>query len=416
MNIWILNHYARMRSTSGITTHGVIAHYLRQCGHSITLFPAAFSQPHFGNIDVPKGRPFIDQWQEEKVRYRFVRTRAFRNTLGRLANCRSYRANVPYCTDDLEKPDVVIGSCPHPYAVDAAGKLARRFDVPFLYEIRDIWPQSLVDLKNLSKINPLYWHFRQLELRAFRHADGVLAVHPGMPYYAEQYGIPLERCCYVPNGIDPELYTTVAPAPETEPFVISYFGVFGSLNDLSTIVEAAAKLQADPRGQGILLRLIGDGRKKKALMQRAANLGLRNIDFRDPVPKTDLAELAHQSHAFIFSNYYMSVLDKYGMSGVKVFDYLMAARPIVFACKAFYDPVRESDAGITVEPENPDAMAEAMIRLRDTPAAERWQMGQRGRAFVQEHHDLSMVARRLDGFLKKLLAQPEAPQHVRKAA
>ena len=112
----------------------------------------------------------------------------------------------------------------------------------------------------------------------------------------------------------------------------------------------------------------------------------------------------------------MSVLDKYGMSGVKVFDYLMAARPIVFACKAFYDPVQESDAGVTVEPENPDAMAEAMIRLRDTSAAERWQMGQRGRAFVQEHHDLSMVARRLDTFLKKLLAQPEAPQHVRKAA
>jgi len=415
MRIWILNHYACFCHGTGLSSHAVLAHYLRRAGHEPVVFPATFAQVHAPAEHVPAGEPFLDRL-DDGVRFRFVPTRPYRSAVGRLLNMHSYARNVLRATDRLRRPDVVIGSLAHPPAVEAARRLARRYNARFVYEIRDIWPQSLVDLGNLSPWHPICWQFGRMERRAFRRADGVMSVLPGIGDYAAGHGVPAERVAYIPNGIDPALFPEPPGPPATGPFVISCFGRFGSGNDMETIVAAAENLHRRPEAQRIRIRLFGDGPSKAGLVRRAAETGLRNLEFGELVDKPELVRLSRESHAFVHAHRRMRVVEQYGMSVNKVFGFMAAARPVIFACRSSYDPIRRARAGLTVRPEDPAALARAMIRLGRTSRSEREAMGARARQYVLEHHDLSKIAGRLESFLAGLLArQPVARAHRRAA-
>jgi len=379
------------------------------------VFPAAFAQVHAPVENVPAGRISLDRF-DDGVRFRFVRTRPYRGAAGRLLNMASYARNVLRATDDLPPPDVVIGSLSHPLAVEAACRLARRYRAKFVYEIRDIWPQSLVDLGSLSPRHPICRLFGHLERRAFRRADAVMSVLPGIADYAAGHGVPAERVAYIPNGIDPALFPEPPGPPATGPFVISCFGRFGSGNDMDTIVAAAEHLRRSTQGANLRIRLVGDGPSKRMLQCRAADAGLTNVEFRDLVDKPELVRLSRGSHAFVHAHRRMRVVQRYGMSVNKLFGFMAAARPILFACHSSYDPVRQARAGLTIEPENPAALADAMIRLSRLPHDERHAMGARARHYVLQHHDLSKIALRLEAFLAGLLAQEPGVRTTRRAA
>ena len=415
MHLWILNHYACFRHGTGLTSHAVLAHYLRQLGHEPVIFPAAYAQVHAPAEELAPGQTFVDRF-DEGVRFRFVRSRPYRGSLGRMLNMRSYASNVLRATEGLSRPDVVIGSLAHPLAVEAAYHLARRYHARFVYEIRDIWPQSIVDLGSLSRRHPLCWYFDRLERRAFRRADAVMSVLPGIADYAAGHGVSADRVAYVPNGIDPALFPEPADPPTDGPFIISCFGRFGSGNDMETIIAAADRLRLSAAGSRIRIRLVGDGPSKAALQRRAAEAGLTNVEFRGLVEKPELARLSCNSHAFVHAHRRMSVVERYGMSVNKVFGFMAAARPVVFACRSSYDPIQEARAGVTVEPEDPAALAEAMIWLSRRTHAERTAMGLRARQYALEHHDLSKIARRLETFLDRLVTKQTPSWTARRAA
>ncbi|HBO44056.1 MAG TPA: hypothetical protein DD670_09005 [Planctomycetaceae bacterium] len=415
MRIWILNHYACQRHGTGLTSHAVLAHYLRAMGHEPVVFPAAFAQVHAPAARLSPRRLFAD-CIDDGTRFRFIRAREYHSTLGRFWNMRSYARNVVRATDDLPPPDVVIGSLAHPFAVEAAWRLARRRGAKFVYEIRDIWPQSLIDLGSLSPWHPICRYFARLERQAFRRADAVMSVLPGIAEYAATHGVPADRVLYLPNGIDPAIFPELAEPPADGPFVISCFGRFGSGNDMDTIVAAAETLHQRPEAVNIRIRLVGDGPSKTVLERRAAAAGLTNIEFLGLVGKHELVELSRESHAFVHAHRRMSVVERYGMSVNKVFGFMAAGRPVLFACRSSYDPIREARAGLTVEPEDPAALAQAMFELSRTPDAERRAMGARARQHVLQYHDLSKLARRLDAFLADLVSAPRLPATHRRAA
>jgi glycosyltransferase involved in cell wall biosynthesis len=417
MNIWFLNHHAVPGRGSGGTRHAVLAKYLHRRGHDVTIFAADVT--HAGGKAVGGAANRSDGlYAHERIDgvvWRFIRVRAYRNAVQRVLSMRSYRANVVRSTDGLPKPDVIVGSCVHPYAVDAALRLARRMQVPFVYEIRDIWPASLADVGALPRWHPLYWHFRQLEVRAFRHADGVVGVCPGMGLYAAEHGVPSDRFLYLPNGIDPELHAEVTPPRSTETPVVTYLGSQGPVNGLMTLVDAAAVLQRNRGGSSPRIRLIGDGTEQPRLRQRAAELGLTNIEFLAPVPKAQVAAVCQASDAFVYCHRYMPVVAKYGVSANKIFDYLAAARPVVFSCSSWNDPVQEADAGLSVPASQADELADAIARICDLTGEERWRLGLNGRNHVLTHHNLALMAESLESFLERI-AKSNAANTQRRAA
>jgi len=401
VRIWILNHYAVPLDGSGGTRHATLAKYLNEMGHEVTVFASATPHGHLRSIELRPGQLYADRI-DEGVRFRFVHTIPYGNPIQRFFNMLSFRSNVCRAAVGLARPDVVIGSCVHLHAADAGLRLARRYGASFIFEVRDIWPESLVDVGALSHHHPIYWYLRRIEINLYRHADRVITLLPGMGTYLEAHGVPADRIWHLPNGIDPSLYPEMLPPPPPPPFVVSFFGAHGPANALDTLVDAAALLQSDPRGEGILFRLIGDGSSKPSLMQKADMLTLRNIEFIPPVSKRDLVPLAQASHAFIFHLHDMPVLERYGVSSNKLFDYLAAARPIIFACKSFNDPVEEAQAGLSIPPQDPAAMVQAVLQLRDLAPERREAMGQKGRAWVLTHHDMNRIAGKLDILLRSL--------------
>ncbi len=403
MRILWINHYAVPERAAAGTRHAVLARFLGDLGHEVTVVASSLPDGRRPTVDLPTGASHRDVI-EGGVRFRYVRTSPYASLPGRLRSMIEFRSGVLRCSWDDPRPDVVIGSSVHLHAADAGRRLARRLGVPFVFEVRDLWPDTLVDIGAVSRLHPIYMYLKYLELRLYRDASAVITLLPGMAAYLMAHGIPEDRIWYVPNGVDPDLFPESPPPPSDSLFTVSYFGAHGPANGLETVIRAAAILRS--RGAPVRFRLVGDGNRKPALRDLATSLGLDNVAFLDPVPKRDLAPLAAESHAFVFHLRDMAVLRKYGISANKLFDYLLAGRPVVFACASANDPVAQAGAGPSVPPEDPEALAGAIQRLMEAPESERAAMGRRGRAFVREFHDMRRLARGLADRIGTLPRRP----------
>jgi glycosyltransferase involved in cell wall biosynthesis len=129
-------------------------------------------------------------------------------------------------------------------------------------------------------------------------------------------------------------------------------------------------------------------------MEMARSLEIPDVSFEDPVPKHRVPELAEAADALVFTLADVPVF-RFGISSNKLFDYLASGRPIVFSCASSNDPVQEAGAGISVPPDDPAALAEAMGRMLDLPATSRRAMGEAGRRHIAANHDVATLSRRL---------------------
>lgn len=406
MRIWIINHYAAPENGTVGVRHAVLSRRLAEAGHDVTVFTASTSSglPGGGAAARVARRGFADT-SVNGVTWRIIKSRNHRNRAERLVGMWDFGRRIDRSLGGLPCPDVVIGSCVHPFAVEAARRVGRRLGVPFVYEIRDIWPQSLIDIAGMSRWHPVCLAFRRLERRAFRDAAGVITLFPGMRPYVQAHGVDAGRMCYVPNGIDVSRYPRVPLRPRTGPFIYSFFGSHGPVNDLANTLLAARRVQ-QACGDRLQIRYVGDGPLKPALVRQAESLGLTNVSFRPPVGKEELKRLAAASDAFLYSHKRMPVIEQYGLSANKLYDYLVGGRPIVFSCTSFNNPVEEAGAGVSTPAGEPDRLADAMIDLAGADDAARQAMADRGRRYAATHHDLPKLAERLATFLQRVVANP----------
>ena len=403
MRIWILNHYAIPLSGSSGTRHAALAKNLAERGHEVTVFASPTSREHISSmVQFDNGALYTDQ-MHDGARFRFIKTMEYDSNFKRMLNMISFRTNIMKSLNGIEKPDVVIGSCVHLHAADAGRKIAKRFGIPFVFEIRDIWPESLVDVGAMGRMHPAYLYLRAIELRLYKSAKQIITLLPGSNSYLEEHGVSPDRIEYIPNGIDTGLYPDPKSVPERDEFVAMFFGAHGPVNGLDTLVKAADILQNDHEGKNITIRFIGDGTSKPSLIRMKNDLQLNNIEFLDRMKKRELFVAAQDADAFIFHLKDMPVLQRYGISSNKLFDYLMCGRPVVFACNSYNDPVKEAGAGISIPPNDPQALANALKELRKLDTKKRNEMGERGMEWVIKNHDLSVLSEKLEKMLMNLV-------------
>ncbi|WP_439686867.1 Glycosyltransferase [Cupriavidus oxalaticus] len=410
-HVWILNHYAQEPSSAGGTRHFHLAEHLGASGWHATVIAATVTgtgeQRRLDAGELSR----LDRVQD--VPFLWVRTPAYDGDgAGRMLNMLAYTWRILRrdTTRELTPPDVVIGSSVHPFAAAAGALLARRFGVPFVFEVRDLWPQTLVDMGRLRERDFLTWALRRLESWLYRRAERIVVLLPRAWEYITPLGIPRERIVWIPNGVDLSLFPSPSASPSPSPrasqtgtpspgFTLMYFGAHGQANGLDNLLQAMKRVQDHPHGGHIMLRMVGDGRLKPALIEQAAQLGLRNVRFEPPVPKTGIPAVAAQADAFVIAVRDLPRLYRYGISMNKLFDYLASARPIIIASDAANNPVADSAAGLTVGAEQPEALAEAILRLAAMPAEARERMGRAGRDYVERHHSFQHLAQRLAAVL-----------------
>ena len=343
----------------------------------------------------------------EGVRFLWLKTPGYKSNISRMYNMIYFAISACYGRGirSLEKPDVILGSSPQLFGAYAGQRLAARFRVPFILEIRDIWPQSLVDLSNVPRYHPVIQALEILENYLYSKATRIISLLPGGSEYLVRKGIPKEKISWLPNGIDTRYIPKSAFPQNGTVFSVMYAGAHGIANGLQTILDAATILQQEGWGERVRFRLVGDGPVKPFIQKRAHNEGIKIIDFNNPVPKEKVYDVLREADAFVMI-LKRSAVFRWGVSPNKLFDYMVSARPTIFSVNAPFDPVSAAKAGIIIPPEDPHALAQAIRQLADMPLQERYEMGLRGRNYVEKHHNTTKLAIKLEDILLETLASP----------
>jgi glycosyltransferase involved in cell wall biosynthesis len=407
MKIWILNHYAHPPDAPGSTRHYDLARELVGRGHQVSIFASSFGHRTRQEERLTKKQ----NYRREKVNgveFIWVRTTPYHrgNDWRRVVNMLSYGRRVASLGRRLqEKPDVILASSPHPFAGLAGYRLSRRKEAKFIFEIRDLWPQTLVEIGGYSHRSPVVAFLRLLEKFLYRRAKKIVVLLPEAPKYITGMGIPADKIVYIPNGISPELFAntdvslppeldkTIATLKSKRKLVVGYTGAHGIVNALDTIIEAAKILQ-DREIDRVHFLMVGDGAEKKGLMTKAKNYGLDNLSFYSSIPKYAMPALLKSIDVAVRSGR-KTGLGEYGILPNKVFDYMASAKPIIWTDNSVENPVAKADCGISVVPEDPEQMAQAILELNSLSDSKRREMGKRGHDYIMNYHSIPVLADRL---------------------
>jgi glycosyltransferase involved in cell wall biosynthesis len=409
-NIWLFNQYAITPDMAGGTRHFAISRILVDRGYRITLFASGFNYQKREELKCNRNEDFKIEVCSG-VRFVWIRTLPYKkNNWKRIVNMLSYswRCLRIYKKllreNQVERPGTVIGSAVHLFAVWTAHRVAKKLKANFIMEVRDLWPMTLVEFRKELKYHPIVVFFGILERFLARRARRIVCVLPGAYDYYNKYGIAKEKVIWVPNGVDTSLYCNENNRPrepaQQKQFKVMYTGTFGMEANLRTLLSAAKSVQG--KELPIFFEIIGSGEKEKELWQLKDQLGLKNVMFREPVRKEEIPSRLATADALWIGSRNVKNLYKYGFSFNKLFEYLAAGKPILFSICSAYNPVKESGAGITIPPEDPEALSKAIIHLYEMPVAERIKMGQEGTAYVKEFHDFEKLASQFDRLLSQL--------------
>lgn len=307
----------------------------------------------------------------------------------------------------VARPDVVYASSTPLFAGIPGLTTAVLRRAPFVFEARDLWPDSAVVAGVLREralpTRAALWLSHLFYRRARRLVGVTRGICDGMAALCGEPG----KVIFVPNGVDDWMLD--AGDPEAEPagdeFRVCYVGAHGRWNGLGQILDAAALLREDP---AIAFEFTGDGDDRAHLAARARDEHLARVRFHGAVPKREAFAAIRRAHASIVVTW-AHPFQRMVLAN-KIFDYLAAGRPVIVGAEGEMAAlVREAGCGIVVPPENPSALAQAIRELRAMSVAERREMGMAGRRYILARYQRTELATRLLGELEAVSRGKSAP-------
>lgn len=406
-NIWILNHYAISPDMAGGTRHYDLGRELVKRGHKVTIFTSGFDYVKKKYIKVQSGDRYnVEDYNE--VRFVWLNTVPYYiNNWRRILNMISYGIRVLSIAKNFRRPDVVIGSSVHPFAVIAAWWLAKRYKAKFIFEVRDLWPQTPIEM-GVIKANgipaKLLYNWEKF---MYINAKKIIVLMPNAKEYIKKYNIDSQKIVWICNGVNLQQFDNAEPIePSSEivkdfikyrdKFKVIYTGAHGPANGLENIVNAANLLSKTV--PDVQFFLVGDGIEKKKLIQKVKENNINNIVFLNSVSKLQVPSILQKADLLLICGRNLE-LYKYGISPNKLFDYLASKKPIIMSGNFSNNIVRDAKAGVTVEPEDAKALAEGILKIKKMSSKERIILGINGRAYVEKYYSTRVLGEKLDEIL-----------------
>jgi colanic acid biosynthesis glycosyl transferase WcaI len=334
-----------------------------------------------------------------------------RKTYERMLNYSSFCISSATTGIFLDKPDLVIATSPQLLVGLSGWWLARYNGVPFVFEVRDLWPESLVAVGMGSHRSPLHRSLAKIAGFLYRSCDRLVVVTPAFKeYLIERWRIPEDKIFVVQNGVETSLFSRLTPnlsirreLGAEEKFVVSYIGTMGTAHGLETLLEAAARLRES--APEVLFLFVGEGAEKARIVSLARSRGLSNVRFVNQQPREKVPAYITASDACVVllkrTELFKTVLP------TKMLEFMSCARPVILGVDGHARKVMEqANAGIFITPEDAAALAEAVTRLAANPAL-RESLGRNGRQHILHYFSRQDTAKMYLDVLHDLLGQGE---------
>ena len=326
-------------------------------------------------------------------------------TLKRTLSFLSYMVSAWWYARRLKKPDVVVATSPQFFAAVGGYFIAKRMRAPFVLEIRDLWPESIVAVGAVNR-NFIIRMFERLEKFLYVKADHIVALTNAFKKFIAAKNISPDKISVIKNGadldawsqpLDPEKIAALRTQHNLEDkFVVSYIGTIGMAHRADVMLEAAQRCD-DP---DIVFLVVGAGAERAKLEQMHQQLQLPNFRLLGKVSKQEVRYLLDISDVSVVhlkaSSLFKTVIPS------KIFEAMATKTPIILGVEGeVKEIIEEANAGLTIQPENADQLAQAALTLKSDPALYA-QIAADGNVCVHEQYDRSKLAQTYSALLEQI--------------
>ena len=346
-----------------------------RAGHQVTVITCA---PNF-----PKGKVFDGYrnrlWQQEELDgIRVIRVWSYitanEGFVKRILDYQSFMVSAILAAPFVRGVDLVVGTSPQFFTACAAYLVSRMKRIPFVFELRDMWPESIKAV-GAMKDSAAIRFLERVEMFLYRKASRIVTVTHSFRHTLMRRGIDGSKIDVVTNGVDLSHFTPQAKDRQLVQqlalqgmFVAGYIGTHGMAHSLETLLEAAAALQQTKGAEDVRLLFLGDGARKAAIATQAQAMGLRNVLFLESVPKDQVVRywsvldvsIIHLRNTELFTTVIPS----------KLFECMGMGLPVLHGVAGeSADIVRREQVGEVFESENAQQLVAGLLRMRDEPTA-----------------------------------------------
>ncbi len=391
--IWVINQFAGKSDSGWGERHIFLSKYWVKKGYKIFIISGSYNHL-FINQPIVKNKMFTIEEVDDNISFCWVKIRKYKgDSIMKFINMLIFTLKVFFISGKIiEKPDIIIVSSMPMFTILPAYLKSKKYKSKLIFEVRDLWPETPIYLKNLSKNNPFIILLKFVERYAYLKSNFIVSLLPNSYHYINKISKNPNKFKYIPNGIDNDLLgnkklnkNTYKLIPENK-FIIGYTGTLGLANAMEFFIDAAFLLKDNPN---IHFVLVGDGYKKQEFINKTKFL--ENITFIDKIAKSQIQEvLSYFSVCYV--GRYNSPLYRHGVSYNKYFDYMLAKKVILESSEKIKDPVELSGCGIIVPPENAEAIKEGILTLYNKPKEELEKMGQKGYEYVKKYHNFDYLS------------------------
>jgi len=394
--IWIINHYAIPPREAGGTRHFDFAYELvHKFECEVYIIASKFnhlSKKYIINekstvIETVKGVNFI--WIDT-ISYK-------KNDWRRVINLFqfTYKALFFQKKIKIEKPDIIIGSTVHPFAALAGVFLAKKNKCDFVFEIRDLWPQTFIDMELWTYSSWKSRVFRQIEKKTVKKSRKIIVLSPlTSPYLINHYNFNENKILYLPNSVVLNNFSNVTYQKKDKSKIsVMYLGGIDVVHGLETLFKAAENINGEYKNK-IEIHIVGDGKKRNDYINLTKDISI--IKWHKPVAKFRVPEILKHADVLFLST--GKVL--YGSEN-KLAEYLAAGRPLLVSTEGEHNnPTNEIECGISVKPEDVNALVNAIILFYKIDCETLAKYAENSRKLAESRYSIKNNTEKLAKFLK----------------
>jgi glycosyltransferase involved in cell wall biosynthesis len=394
MNIWYISKYASPSKYFFGSRHFYLAEEWENTGNDVTVITSNSSHLT-DNLPKFKESLFIEFINSVRVVWLNTFKSKKSSGLSRILSWFHFDLKLLMIKKNgIPTPDVIIVSSLSLTTVLPAWILACRYKAKFIFEVRDIWPLSILVLGGYSKYNPFIIYLTWLEKFGYKNADLIVGTMPNLIQHVREGSNVNTKCICIPQGVSLRFYENEQADISKEyincfipnnKFIICYAGTINVNNPLDNLIKAAEILSSNDEIHFIIL---GNGDKKAYFQEKTR--GFKNVSFPPTINK-------NQIHSFLQKidvcyDAFDSELAKFGLSRNKWIDYMYSSKPIICSYDGFQSMINEANCGTFVKFNDVEKLVEVIQMYSILNKSELAMMGDRAKKFVTEYRRFDYLA------------------------